>query len=95
MDSVIQKLTLLCPDCGQETLADGCWQCLEKPHMHPVLHRNANFREGILCVRQVQIETDLAFEILYLRTESNIDALEIARHRCPEANFISARPVGD
>ncbi len=62
------------------------------PRLNPVL-QNPKFREGILCVRQVQIETDLAFEILYLRTESNIDALEIARHRCPEANFISVRPV--
>lgn len=93
MDCTSQKLTPLCPDCGQEMLSDGCWQCLEKPRLHPILHQNPTFREGVLCDRRVEIETDFAFEILYLRTESNIDALEIAIHRSPEARFYSVRPA--
>jgi hypothetical protein len=45
----------------------------------PVLHQNANFREGVLCVRRVEIESDFAFEIFYVRTLSNIGGIHIDR----------------
>ena len=57
--------------------------------------QNPNFREGIICVRRVEIESDFAFEILYERTWSNIDAIADARARVPHATFISATPERD
>jgi hypothetical protein len=81
-----------CIDCGEETIPDGCWQCLEKPRLHPIL-QEPQFCEGVPCLRRVEIESDFSFEILYLRTESNVVALAIAVQRCPRAKFFRVTPV--
>jgi hypothetical protein len=52
------------------------------------------FKEGILCLRCVQIESDNGgFGLLFVETESNVEALRLAAMQSPNANHFCARPV--
>jgi hypothetical protein len=86
---------MICPECDEEILDEGCWQCLGQPRLHPVLHRHQSFKEGVLCLRRVEITSAFAFQILYLRTWSNVVALEIAKARYPDAEIYCATPEAE
>jgi hypothetical protein len=54
-----------------------------------------NSRDGIMCLRCVQIESDRRFELLFVETTSNVDALKLAAAIRPGVTNMWARPVED
>jgi hypothetical protein len=90
-----------CQQCGHlHTLMWSrrlCWQCLEhEPPAEPVpAVILAKIREGEMCLRCVQVESEDRFELLFVRAESNIDALKLGAVTWPGATNMWARPVDD
>lgn len=94
-----------CQQCGQlrtliwnlQTHRRLCWQCLEhEPPEEPLTPAvKSKIREGVLCLRCVQIESQDRFELLFVHAESNVDALKLAAMTSPGTTNMWARPVED
>ena len=54
----------------------------------------SKLKEGIMCLRCVT-KIEPTFEMLFVETESNAEALRLAAHHWPGVMWLWARPVGE